>query len=44
MKMKKRYWIAGSATAAATLAVAGKLLARPRDADWNKFRDCIFHC
>jgi pimeloyl-ACP methyl ester carboxylesterase len=43
MKMKKRYWIAGSATAAATLAVAGKLLARPRDADWNKFRDCIFH-
>ena len=41
--MKKRYWIAGSATAAATLAVAAKLLARPRDADWNKYRDVIFH-
>ena len=37
--MKKRYWIAG----AATLAVAGKLLLRPRDADWNKCRDVIFH-
>jgi pimeloyl-ACP methyl ester carboxylesterase len=41
--MKKRYWIAGTATAAATLAVAAKLLARPSDADWNKYRDCIFH-
>ena len=37
--MKKRYWIAG----AATLAVAGKLLLRPRDADWNKCRDVVFH-
>ena len=37
--MKKRYWIAG----AATLAVASKLLLRPRDADWNKSRDVIFH-
>ncbi|HJP93431.1 MAG TPA: alpha/beta hydrolase [Pyrinomonadaceae bacterium] len=37
--MKKRYWIAG----AATLAIAGKLLARPRDADWQKCRDVIFH-
>lgn len=37
--MKKRYWIAG----AATLAIAGKLLARPRDADWQKNRDVIFH-
>lgn len=41
--MKKRYWIAGTATAAATLAVAAKLLARPRDADWNKYRHVIFH-
>jgi len=41
--MKKRYWIAGTATAAATLAVAAKLLARPRDADWHKYRDAIFH-
>ena len=38
-RMKKRYLIAG----AATLAIAGKLLARPRDADWQKCRDVIFH-
>ena len=37
--MKKRYWIAG----AATLAIAGKLLARPRDADWQKNREVVFH-
>jgi len=41
--MRKRYWIAGSATAAATLAVAAKLLTRPRDADWGKNRDIVFH-
>jgi len=41
--MKKRYWIAGTVTAAATVAVAAKLLARPRDADWNKYRDAVFH-
>lgn len=41
--MKKRYWIAGSATAVATLAVVGKLLTRPRDADWNKNRAVVFH-
>ncbi|HET6973445.1 MAG TPA: alpha/beta hydrolase, partial [Pyrinomonadaceae bacterium] len=37
--MKKRYWIAG----AATVAIAGKLLLRPRDADWHKGRDVVFH-
>ncbi|HET6978194.1 MAG TPA: alpha/beta hydrolase [Pyrinomonadaceae bacterium] len=37
--MKKRYWIAG----AATVAIAGKLLLRPRDADWQKCRDVVFH-
>jgi len=37
--MKKRYWIAG----AATLAVAGKLMLRPRDADWQKCRQVVFH-
>ena len=37
--MKKRYWIAG----AATLAIAGKLLLRPRDADWDKCREVVFH-
>lgn len=41
--MKKRYWIAGTATAAATIAVAAKLLARPRDADWQKCRHVVFH-
>jgi pimeloyl-ACP methyl ester carboxylesterase len=42
-RMKKRYWIAGTATAAATVAVAAKLLARPRDADWQKYRHVVFH-
>jgi len=37
--MKKRYWIVG----ATTLAIAGKLLARPRDADWQKNRNVVFH-
>ena len=37
--MKKRYWIAG----AATLAVAVKLLTRPRDADWSRNRHVVFH-
>ena len=37
--MKKRYWIAG----AATLAVASKLLLRPRDADWTQNRHVVFH-
>jgi len=41
--MKKRYWIAGTATAAATLAVAARLLARPRDTDWHKCRHVVFH-
>ena len=43
MEMKKRYWIAGTATALATAAVAIRLLTRPRDADWQKYRDVIFH-
>jgi len=37
--MKKRYLIAG----AATVAIAGKLFLRPRDADWDKCRDVVFH-
>lgn len=37
--MKKRYWIAGVATA----AVAVKLLSRPRAVDWEKNRATIFH-
>ena len=42
-RMKKRYWIAGTATAAATLAVTARLLLRPRDADWSKNRRVVFH-
>ena len=41
--MKKRFWIAGTATAAAVVAVGAKLLTRPRDADWNTYRDAVFH-
>jgi pimeloyl-ACP methyl ester carboxylesterase len=41
--MKKRFWIAGGATAAVTLAVTARLLARPRDADWQKNREVVFH-
>jgi pimeloyl-ACP methyl ester carboxylesterase len=41
--MKKRYWIAGTATAVATVAFTARLLARPRDADWSKYRHTIFH-
>jgi pimeloyl-ACP methyl ester carboxylesterase len=37
--MKKRYWIAG----AATLAIASKLLTRPRDANWDRNRHVVFH-
>jgi pimeloyl-ACP methyl ester carboxylesterase len=37
--LKKRYWIAG----AATLAIVGKLLMRPRDAEWHKCRHVVFH-
>jgi len=40
--MKKRHLITGAATVA-TIAVAAKLLARPRDADWNKYRNVVFH-
>lgn len=42
MEMKKRHWITGAATVA-MVAVAAKLLTRPRDADWNKYRDVVFH-
>lgn len=40
--MKKRHLILG-ATAAASVTVAAKLLTRPRDADWSKYRNTIFH-
>jgi pimeloyl-ACP methyl ester carboxylesterase len=37
--MKKRYWIAGAATA----MVGTKLLLRPHDVDWQENRNLIFH-
>ena len=40
--MKKRYWIAGI-SALAALPVAAKLLLRPRDVEWEKHREIIFH-
>src|SRR6266550_4014892 len=40
--MKKRYLIAGTA-GLVTAAVAAKLLTRPRDVDWEKNRQLIFH-
>jgi len=40
--MKKRYLIAG-ASGLVTAAVATKLLTRPRDVDWKKNRQLIFH-
>lgn len=37
--MKKRYWIAG----ASALAVAAKLMLRPRDVEWEQNRQNVFH-
>ncbi len=37
--MKKRYWIAG----ASVLAIAAKLLLRPRDVEWEQNREHVFH-
>ncbi len=40
--MKKRYLIAGF-SGLATAAVVAKLLSRPRDVDWRKNREVVFH-
>ena len=40
--MKKRYWI-GVLSALATSAIAAKLLLRPRDVEWEKNRQNVFH-
>jgi pimeloyl-ACP methyl ester carboxylesterase len=37
--MKKRYWIGGVLAA----SVAAKLLLRPKDVEWEKSRDVVFH-
>lgn len=41
--MKKRYWITGISVSAVAASVAAKLLLRPRDVDWEKNRDAVFH-
>jgi pimeloyl-ACP methyl ester carboxylesterase len=40
--MKKRYWIAGAASAV-TAAVVTKLLTRPNDVDWATNQQTVFH-
>ncbi len=40
--MKKRYWI-GGLSASALAFVATKLLLRPRDVEWDKNREAVFH-
>jgi len=40
--MKKRYWL-GGISAIAAAGVAAKLLLRPRDVEWEKNREIIFH-
>ena len=40
--MKKRYWI-GGVSALAAGSVAAKLLLRPRDVEWDKNREMVFH-
>src|SRR5688572_33055759 len=40
--MKKRYLI-GALSGIATAAVVTKLLARPRDVDWEKNQEIVFH-
>jgi pimeloyl-ACP methyl ester carboxylesterase len=41
--MKKRYWIGGISVSALAASVAVKLLLRPRDVEWEKHRDAVFH-
>ena len=40
--MKKRYWIGGISALAAS-SIAAKLLLRPRDVEWERNRDHVFH-
>jgi pimeloyl-ACP methyl ester carboxylesterase len=39
--MKKRYWLGGLSALAAGVAV--KLLTRPKDVDWERNREIVFH-
>lgn len=41
--MKKRYWIGGISASALAASVAAKLLLRPRDVEWEKNREVVFH-
>ena len=40
--MKKRYWLT-AATALIASSLAAKLFLRPRDVDWEKSREIVFH-
>jgi len=41
--MKKRYWIGGISATVAAASVAAKLWLRPKDVEWEKNRDVVFH-
>ena len=41
--MKKRYWIGAASATVAAAAVAGKLLLRPKDVEWEQNRELVFH-
>ena len=41
--MKKRYWIGGISATLAAASVAAKLWLRPKDVEWEKNRDVVFH-
>lgn len=41
--MKKRYWLGGISAAMVVAGVAAKLILRPRDVEWEKNREIIFH-
>lgn len=41
--MKKRYWLGGLSISALAASVAVKLLSRPKDVDWERNREAVFH-
>jgi len=41
--MKKRYWLGGISASALAATVVVKLLSRPKDVDWERNRDLVFH-
>jgi pimeloyl-ACP methyl ester carboxylesterase len=41
--MKKRYWLGGLSISALAASVALKLWSRPKDVDWERNREAVFH-